>query len=63
MIFPFILLLADITLWWLVQQVALLDEPLLTIAAFGLAFGVFLWVILEGLSLINSGTDSSSEDD
>ena len=63
MIFPFILLMADICLWWLVQQVALLDQPLLTTAVFGLAFGLLIWVIFETQSLIRSDTDTRSEDD
>lgn len=63
MIFPFILLIADICLWYLFGQVALLDNDLLGIAAFGLAFGVFIWVILEALSLVNAGTDLRSEDE
>lgn len=62
MIFPFILLIADICLWWLVQQIALLNEPLLTIAVFGLAFGLFIWVIMEGLALINANPSSSDDD-
>ncbi len=51
MIFPFILLIADIMLWWLFTDVTALGEPLLNIAMFALAFGFFIWVILETLEL------------
>jgi len=44
---PFLLLIADICLWWLFSETALLGEPLINIAMFGLAFYLFLMVMLE----------------
>lgn len=54
MIFPFILLIADIMLWWLFTEVAGLGEPLLNIAMFALAFGGVIWVMLETMELTSS---------
>ncbi len=55
MFFPFILLIADLCLWYLFGEVAKIDNDLLGIASFGLAFGVFIWVTLEALALSDRG--------
>lgn len=63
MIFPFILLIADIMLWWLFTQVALLGETLLNIGMFALAFGLSVWVMLEAIELVRDVTKSTTEDE
>ncbi len=63
MIFPFILLIADIMLWWLFTQVALLGETLLNIGMFALAFGGFIWVMFEAVELATSFSGSKSDSD
>ena len=45
MIFPFMLLIADIFLWWLALDVMSLGDTLINIGMFGLAFGGFIWVV------------------
>lgn len=49
--FPFLLLIADLVVWWLFSQVVALGEPLISIAVFGLAIGLFVWVVVETLEL------------
>ena len=54
MIFPFILLIADVFLWWLALDVMSLGDTLINIGMFGLAFGGFIWVVMESLDLAGS---------
>tara|TARA_B100000686_G_C16257217_1_gene697399 strand:- start:101 stop:283 length:183 start_codon:yes stop_codon:yes gene_type:complete len=60
MIFPFMLLIADIFLWWLALDVMSLGDTLINIGMFGLAFGGFIWVVMESLDLAaaSRGDDS-----
>ena len=60
MIFPFMLLIADIFLWWLALDVMSLGNTLINIGMFGLAFGGFIWVVMESLDLAaaSRGDDS-----
>ena len=60
MIFPFMLLIADIFLWWLALVVMSLGDTLINIGMFGLAFGGFIWVVMESLDLAaaSRGDDS-----
>ena len=60
MIFPFMLLIADIFLWWLAFDVMSLGDTLINIGMFGLAFGGFIWVVMESLDLAaaSRGDDS-----
>ncbi len=51
MIFPFMLLIADVFLWWLTLDVMSLGDTLINIGMFGLAFGGFIWVVMETLDL------------
>ncbi len=61
MIFPFVLLIADVMLWWLFSEIVDLGQPLLNIAMFGLAFGMFLWVVWETIELVGSNTSEHGE--
>ena len=60
MICPFMLLIADIFLWWLALDVMSLGDTLINIGMFGLAFGGFIWVVMESLALAaaSRGDDS-----
>ena len=60
MIFPFMVLIADIFLWWLALDVMSLGDTLINIGMFGLAFGGFIWVGMESLDLAaaSRGDDS-----
>ena len=60
MIFPFMLLIADIFLWWLALDVMSLGDTLINIGMFGLALGGFIWVVMESLDLAaaSRGDDS-----
>ena len=60
MIFPFMLLIADIFLWWLALDVMSLGDTLINIGMFGLAFGGFIGVVMESLDLAaaSRGDDS-----
>ena len=60
MIFPFMLLIADIFLWWLALDVMSLGDTLFNFGMFGLAFGGFIWVVMESLDLAaaSRGDDS-----
>tara|TARA_Y100000588_G_scaffold55225_1_gene52689 strand:+ start:1139 stop:1306 length:168 start_codon:yes stop_codon:yes gene_type:complete len=54
------LLIADIFLWWLALDVMSLGDTLINIGMFGLAFGGFIWVVMESLDLAaaSRGDDS-----
>ncbi len=54
MIFPILLLIADIFLWFLFTEAALIGDTLVSIAMFALAFCGFIWAIMEGLELAGS---------
>ena len=66
MIFPLFLMIADLMLWWLLADIvdrlgSLAYGNLLAIAVFGIAFGVFVWIILEVVELAASGTKDRGE--
>ena len=61
MIFPFILLVSDIMLWWLVLEVWAIGDTLLNMGVFALAFGVFIWVVMETLDLAASSRGNGDE--
>jgi len=51
MIFPFLLLIADLFLWAIFADATAMGDPLVNIALFGLALGVFFWTIWETFEL------------
>lgn len=60
MIFPILLFIADIFLWFLFTEAALLGDTLVSIAMFALAFSAFIWAVMEALEL--AGSFGSSDD-
>lgn len=60
MIFPILLFIADIFLWFLFTEAALLGDTLVSIGMFALAFSGFIWAVMEGLEL--AGSFGSSDD-
>lgn len=64
MALPFLLLIADLALWYLFSELALLGEPLINIAMFGLAFYFFLLVMLEiiEMTLVQIGVFKKPKD-
>ncbi len=63
MIFPLILFIATICLWWLFGEVALLGEALLTIGMFALALSVHIWTMLEAVELTMGSSRAGTETD
>jgi len=49
-------------LWFIFTETLALGEPLIALAMFALAFGFFMWVVLETSELVSSFQDGGDDD-